>query len=48
MYVLPAEQASRQEVVRQAVANLPARGITPCPAVFTLYEPYVRAELSRA
>lgn len=47
MDLLLAEQTNRQQVVRQAVANLQARGITPHPAVLALYERYVRAELSR-
>ena len=47
MDLLLAEQTNRQQVVRQAVANLQARGITPPPAVLALYERYVRAELSR-
>lgn len=47
MDVLFTEQAGRQEVVRQAVANLQARGITPRPAVLALYEQYAQGELSR-
>lgn len=35
-------------MVRQAVANLQARGITLRPAVLALYEQYVQGALSRA
>lgn len=40
--------ASRREAVRQAVANLQARGITPRPAVLALYERFVCGEWSLA
>jgi len=48
MDLLTEQQASRHKVVRQAVANLQARGITPRPAVLALYDRYVHGELSRA
>jgi hypothetical protein len=46
MDLLTQEQASRREAVRQAVANLAARGLKPHPAVLALYAQYVRAEVS--
>jgi hypothetical protein len=42
------EQAEREYVVAQALANVRARGFAPGPEVTALYARYARGELSRA